>query len=159
MLLSDTISSLFFSLLRSIALFSDGRLPPLQSSSSSSSGSSPAALPATVVAPSPSTAPASTASKDDSPSLKEMAQKIAELQSAATAKAAAAAAAATHKTASANSAENWHSPGDLGLLSTLLVVAFVIGSIFLVCYIGHRQGWWSGDSKKGKYDVLPTRTD
>lgn len=89
-----------------------------------------------------------------------MAQKIAELQSAATAKAAAAAAAAaTHKTASANSAENWHSPGDLGLLSTLLVVAFVIGSIFLVCYIGHRQGWWSGDSKKGKYDVLPTRTD
>lgn len=81
--------------------------------------------------------------------------KIASIQSAAINKAKAQATGVQHP----HSPENWHSPGDLGLLGTLLIVAFVFGSIFLVAYVGNQQGWF-GSAKgkgKGKYEVLPTK--
>lgn len=108
----------------------------------------PAGLAATTTLP---PAPAAL----DNFSIKGVTEKIAEIQAAAVAKASAAAKKFPH------SSENWQSPGDIGLMGTLLVIAFVVGSVFLLCYVGSRQGWWVSNDKgkgKGKYEVLPTRS-
>lgn len=102
--------------------------------------------------------------KDKTPTIEQLAAQIASLQAAAVTPAAAAATTPHYP----NSAENWHSPGDIGLLPTLLIITFVIGSIFLVSWVGQRQGWWirlglvkpSGKSgSDARYEMLPRHVD
>ena len=63
---------------------------------------------------------------------------------------------AASKPSHPHSADNWQSPGDLGLAPTLLIIAFVIGFIFLASYVVQRQGWLRRNSDdKGKYESLP----
>lgn len=61
-----------------------------------------------------------------------------------------------------HSPENWQSYGDLNLVSTLLIIAFVLGGIFGLSYVAHRRGWFAAPGGKGKkgprYEMLPRHT-
>lgn len=89
--------------------------------------------------------------KEKVPTIEELAAQLASIQNA---QAAQASQAAPAKPSHPHSAENWQSPGDIGLGSTLLIVAFVIGLVFLISYVGQRQGWF-GKGKAAKYESLP----